>query len=819
MGKLQSDGFGVYGIETGRQLKLAMQELWLEGTVLPVGARLVVRHVFKSAESRPLEVVYAFGLPMDAALRSFRVSGEGFEMESALKPVDEARELYEEGVEQGHLSALVQQYKDGLVNLNLGNLKPNETVIVHLEIVSGVTCSDSGFRFRFPFTLAPGYHPRAATGVTEEGEGEINLPESVFGDVLLPRWQESGKDLHRIGFNITVQLPDKEAELSSPSHAVSVRLKDTSAQVKLALEADLPDRDLVLEVKHPMSKPLVLCGTDAAGKGRFCSVVPSSFFGKSNTSPRELVFLVDRSGSMGGAAMEQAKRAVLACIAALRPEDRFGLIFFDNEPAAFAHALVQAGQEQRNKACAFVETMDARGGTELSAALKAAAALLPVGGDILLLTDGQVFETDTIIARAKADRVRVHCLGIGSAGQDRFITLLARATGGISRTVTPRERVDEAALRLFASLGNRIAGKVRYTVKGIKQAVLSPTPASTVFEGAATVLFGACGPKGAGEIECAWEGGAATIPLAIVKDGLGESLKLIQGSRLMTDLEVEGAHESESGPLAKRHKERLNRQWKKLAEEYGLANPAMSLVAVVKRKGDRPGQVPVTQIVPVGIPQDTGYDAYFAPSRVHGLRAGLMPAAPPFVCNEALPEKRGFSLDRMECRSLPKNLSMRAMRKSRHASSAREDSFEKIMTEMGDFDLLMELAASLQADGGLGGASFQERIVRTLVALLALLEYSEKDRAGGDGEVFRLETAIFAPHIQRMRHFLQANATAPLDGVCITTVHDVMAEIDRGRIPQGNWREQCKDGGLNLPVDQLWGIVQKAVPLSAPKKR
>ncbi|MGB5479241.1 MAG: VIT domain-containing protein, partial [Thermoanaerobaculia bacterium] len=92
--------------ETGEELKLAMQRLWLTGQVTPFGARLLVEHTFESAERRPVEVVYGFMLPQDAALRSFRVTGEGFEVSSDLQPVDKAVSAYEEGIDMGSLSVL-----------------------------------------------------------------------------------------------------------------------------------------------------------------------------------------------------------------------------------------------------------------------------------------------------------------------------------------------------------------------------------------------------------------------------------------------------------------------------------------------------------------------------------------------------------------------------------------------------------------------------------------------------------------------------------------------------------------------------------------
>jgi hypothetical protein len=149
-------------------MRLAMQRLWLTGQVLPVGARLVAQHVFQSDEERPLEVIYSFPLPRDAALRRFRITGDGFETHSELKETEEAVKAYEQGIADGSLSALARQYGDGIVNLTVGNIRPKEKVTVHVEVLTGVELRDDGFRFRFPFTLAPAYHSKMRAAVTRE---------------------------------------------------------------------------------------------------------------------------------------------------------------------------------------------------------------------------------------------------------------------------------------------------------------------------------------------------------------------------------------------------------------------------------------------------------------------------------------------------------------------------------------------------------------------------------------------------------------------------------------------------------------------------
>ena len=791
MNNAEHEGFGVYSAKTGKELKLAMQELWVTGNILPVGARLVVRHQFRSQEKKPLEAVYAFALPRDAAMRSFRIVGEGFESHSDLKPLEKAQQEYEEGIEDGHLSALAQTYKDGLVNLNVGNIRPDETVTVYVEIAAGVSCTDTGLRFRFPFTLAPGYHRRAVSLESATGEGEISLPEDLFGDLMLPTWRADAEHLHQVGFDLNISVPMEDMEIASPSHPIAVRMnaKESHARVSLSHAGDLPDRDLVLDARFSTKDPCIFTGTDASGKERFAALIPSHCFGKiTEDAPKHVVFLVDRSGSMDGKPFARAKQATLACIAALRPEDQFGVVFFESSPTAFSGGCAEASQDHRDAARAFINTMDTAGGTELASGVRMAAKLLPAGGDILLLTDGQVFETESIIAKAKKSGIRVHCLGIGSASQDRFLALLARSTGGTSHFATPRERVDEAVLRLFDGLGKPVAENITCTTRGLGDAILSLEPQTMVWEGTPLMIFGSYTDTEKGVLHCEWEGGTLVMPMNSIPNKEGETLKLIQGARLITDLETEIDPDAESSRTAKRKAKRQEKQWLQLAKEYGLANPAMALVAVVKRKGDKKGKLPETRIIPVGMPRDTGFDSCFTASLGYG-KSLMLDSVSAGVCCSILPLN-------MVCEeSIAPPAFMRSRSKRKSLKKERVCSYEATDT----LDILFNLVGEIQADGGLPGADEAERVSQTLAGLLALREYAIKE--GYEG---------FKKHAERMVDFLNHQNLTALGTERSTAVCRIIKTLDAGSIPDGLWLEHLIHNGGKTDAKILWKIIMLA---------
>jgi len=742
---------------TGEPAKLAMQRLWLTGRILPVGARLWVRHEFRSAEARPVEVVYCFGLPRDAALRRFRVSGVGFEIHSELRRTAEAVKEYEKGIESGSLSTLARQYGDGLVNLTVGNIRPDEDVVVLLEILAGVDMRDDGLRFRFPFTLAPGYHSQARAVLLSPGEGEIELPSDPFGDVILPRFMASADRLHQVGFSLEVETGGSVGEVASPSHGIRYRQQAPGrAVVELAPASDVPNRDLVLDVGHATPGARVLAGPDAGGKTQFAAVIPSTTFGENAGAARRVVLLLDCSASMDGRPMDQARRAIEACLAALDAGDEFGLVAFNDRVEIFRPEPVPATREMRDRAEEFLGKVAPRGGTELAAGVGAAARVLGGNGDIMILTDGEVFGTEAILAYARASGARLHCLGIGAASQDRFLALLAEQTGGVSRFLTPRERVDRAALDLFAAIGRPVAGDASVRLAGRTEPL---EPPRVIYAGKPMVVFGEA-LDGAVSLDVRWAGGSILLPLPDSNPALGTTLRLLRGARLLTDLDAR-YNPTPADAAARREAGRVKERLRALSEEYGLASREMSLVAVIRRDGDVAGEIPKTRVVAVGMAQDTTFPAYFDASDMVYSLCSIPDAASP-----------------------PKNAIVSRLRGSRGFLSAA------IPT-----DPLVALAARLEPDGGLSGSTEIRRVVNSLVALLAMLE----DAA----EAFR-------EHVRKLLVFLDQ---APLEGPRRALVEAVQRLARSGVVPSGDWRKHAENLTARGKVNEqaFWKTLEKAV--------
>jgi Ca-activated chloride channel family protein len=791
----RSGSFEPRNAASGETVRLAMQQLFLTGRILPAGAHLVVHHTFRSAEQQALEVVYCFGLPRDAALRRFEVRGADFYVRSDLKPVARAVEEYEKGLSEGRLSTLARAYGDGLVNLTVGNIRPGEEVNVQLELLAGVELRDDGLRFRFPFTLAPSYHASARAAEIEPGVGEIELPQDFFGDLILPRFQKSERNLHEVSFDISLELSSEIVEVSSPSHSVRVA---QSKRVRLAPASDVPNRDLVLDVRTAAGTAATLAARAADNRLHFVSVVPSTAFGETAHSPRSVVFLIDRSGSMSNSPIAQAKKALSACLAALDPEDRFGIVAFDDHQEAFEKRLVPATSQNRAAAVHFLDKIDARGGTELAAGVQAAAAVLEnSGGDIFVLTDGQVFGSENILEVARAADVRLHTLGIGSASQDRFLALLARETGGVSRFVTPRERVDLSALDLFASVSAPVATSLDVSGGSAGGASISPDPPGVIFAGTPLILYGDC--ESGGAIRLQFENSGARklieIPVQETPGTCGETLRLLRGARLITDAEarfVRGGNSAAAGREQRRQEEYLER----LAKEYGLANRTMALVAVVQREGDRAGAPPKTTVVPVGLPQDTEFSGVFGAT---GFAAPMAAAMPDRSMNAPNLMRRIFS----HRGRLPHQVSEGSIPDSHdycYQVSAKTEtaSFESPVGT----DPFVDLAASLEPDGGMPGSTPEYRLPSTALALLAFGAAGHWPSAGP-----------FRVHLRRMLEYIERFPAEDLSSEQREILAKVLDAVRRERVIAGAWMDTLGEvlAEPGLDAGRIWEMLQSAM--------
>jgi Ca-activated chloride channel family protein len=397
-----------------------------------------------------------------------------------------------------------EEERAGVFTMRVGNLMPGECATVRLSLVGPLAVDDGEVTFQFPLVVAPRYMPGYQLGGEQAGLGAAGDTSLVpdASRISPPRLLPGCPNPVRLG--IRVALADHGVrEVTSSLHLVTTSLRD--AHVVELGGAERLDRDFILRwrIDGAELRSSLVCADDVDGKaGTFMlTMVPPSTQAVAQ-KPRDVVFVIDRSGSMDGWKMLAARRATARMIDTLTSRDRFLVIAFDNVVETLPGSRTSmpfATDRMRYQVVEELSTIKARGGTELAMPLQLAVRTLAGGHDdrervIVLVTDGQVGNEDQILRDiAPALRnVRVFTLGIDQAVNAAFLKRFASAGGGLCELVESEDRLDDVMAKVHRRVGTPIATEMRIDANGmsLQWASISPTRLPDVYAGAPVTIFG-----------------------------------------------------------------------------------------------------------------------------------------------------------------------------------------------------------------------------------------------------------------------------------------------------------------------------------------
>lgn len=498
-------GFGALSTARGLLPLVAME---VEARVAGVVATTELAQVFVNTTGVAIEATYIFPLPDRCAVHRFRMEVAGRVIDGVIDERGAARANYEAAIAAGHRAAIAEEERPGVFTLRVGNLMPGDSATVRLSLVGALPVDDGEVTFRFPLVVAPRYIPGAALGGDQAGLGiaaDTDLvPDAsrISPPVLLPGCPSPVRLALRVVLEDGVMR-----DVASSLHAVTVARRD--AQVVEVQPGERLDRDFLLRWRidgDALRSSLVCADDPAGGAGTFAlTLVPPSTAAVA-AQPRDVVFVLDRSGSMAGWKMVAARRSVARMIDSLTSRDRFTVIAFDNlcetVPPRAAQSrveLVAATDRERFRAVEAIAKIEARGGTEMARPLAQAINCFDGGTAdrtcvIVLVTDGQVGNEDDLLRRIAPDlhHVRMFTLGIDQAVNAGFLRRLAAAGGGLCELVESEDRLDEVMAKVHRRIGTPIATELALRAIGlaIEPQTLSPAKLPDVFAGAPVVVLG-----------------------------------------------------------------------------------------------------------------------------------------------------------------------------------------------------------------------------------------------------------------------------------------------------------------------------------------
>jgi Ca-activated chloride channel family protein len=566
-------------------------------------AQVRVSQQFHNDRAEPIEVTYTFPLPENSAVDSMRmVIGERV-IEGEIQRRAEARDTYEQARADGYTSALLEQERPNIFTQSLANVPPGETIAVEITYLQTLSQDAGTYEFVFPMVVGPRFIP--------PGDA-VSDAERIMPPVL----GEGTRTGHDLSLALEVQLGSSIEHWDAPTHTVIGEATPQGFTAALADANTIPNRDFVIRWSAAGASTqarLLLGPKDAAGMGHFALIVqPPALDLDELVGRREMIFVVDRSGSMSGVPLALAKQTVREALTRLRPVDTFDVIGFESGTERLFGTPRPANQDNLVRAERFIDGLEAGGGTMMEGAVEVALKPALTEGRnryVLFLTDGYIGDENQIFAAAaslvrRAERgdlrARVFGVGIGSAPNSHLLAGLSKAGQGVSLQVGNREDPRPAVDRWSGYVDHPIAHDLEIDWAGLEVVDRYPSTLPDLFASHAVVVLGRYSGEVSGDVtleaELA-EGHTVTIPVVVATSEVDDRiLATLWAREKIADVTAAGWDDALDDA-------EVEQTITRVGLEFGLVTAFTSFVAVDRSRVVGQGD-PLHVTQPVEVPED-----------------------------------------------------------------------------------------------------------------------------------------------------------------------------------------------------------------------
>ena len=474
-------------------------------------AAATVTQQYVNSSTAPIEAVYIFPLPHDAAVYDMEIRIANRVIRSEIHERAEAKRVYEAAKSEGQRAALLEEERPNILTVSIANIMPNDRIDVRLRYVEPLRWEAGRIRLVFPMVVGPRYIP-GTQAVDHTGTGwssDTNAVLDASGITPIVRNPES-RSGHNISVTVDLDSGFEAASVKSISHAVNVhRLADGRHRVELAAGVTLPNKDFILEVQQaestqPKAALFLSPGNDSGETHFLLAAFPPTVQPKERM-PVEMLYMIDVSGSMSGTSIEQAREALLQALDRLRPSDRFGILAFCHSYKEFSAEPLFASPDNVARARDFVRNLEAGGGTEMLPALLHLMRKPQIPGTlrhIVLLTDGDLGNEEQIFAALRHDLggARLYTVAIGSAPNLFLATKMAQYGRGTFTHVADIQEIQSQMTRLFESIESPVLTDLKLSFEGVEVANVYPAIPPDLFRQQPLLIFGNISKGGVGKL-------------------------------------------------------------------------------------------------------------------------------------------------------------------------------------------------------------------------------------------------------------------------------------------------------------------------------
>ncbi|MBI3471358.1 MAG: VWA domain-containing protein [Candidatus Solibacter usitatus] len=571
-------------------------------------ARVRVVQEFENPFSEKIEAVYVFPLPAQAAVDDMTLLIGDRTVRGKIKRREEARAIYEAARDAGLAAALLDQERPNIFTQSVANIRPGEKVKITISYVETLKYEDGNYEWSFPMVVGPRYIPRQ--GVPDAAS--ITPP-------VTPKGTRAG---HDISVDVALDAGVPINFLRSLTHDVETqRPGPRQALLHLKNKNEIPNKDFVLQYDVSGAKIEDAVLANRVNKNGFFTLVlqPPDRPRAADITPKEIVFVLDTSGSMHGFPIEKAKEAMRLALDGLNPRDTFNFITFSGNTRILFPKPVPATPENVRRAQELLAGQYGSGGTEMMKAIRAA---LDESGDrdhvrvVCFMTDGYVGNDLEIIGEVrKHPNARVFSFGIGGSVNRFLLDKMAEAGRGEVEYVGLEDDGAAAAKRFYERVRSPLLTDITVEWNGLPVAEVYPQRIPDLFSAKPVILHGRYSGAAKGVIRLTGKsaGRAVTreIPVTLPDaEPRHDTLAALWARKKIDDLMSQDWTGLQSG----RPKGDLKEQITQLGLDFRLMTQFTSFVAVeetVITEGGRPRRVEV----PVEMPHGVSYEGIYGAER------------------------------------------------------------------------------------------------------------------------------------------------------------------------------------------------------------
>ena len=432
-------------------------------------ARTRVTQVFHNPGAEYVEGIYVFPLPEKAAVDHLRMKIGARVIEGKIKEKAEARRVYEQARSEGRKAAIVEQQRPNLFTNSVAHIGPDERIEIKIEYQQSLAYENGEYRLRFPLAVTPRYDPLPGPLPREREEAlpdEPKAAEAHEAPVLHAGYEGCGcGGVNPVDIVVTIDAGVAIGQVVSSYHDAAIeKAAGHRVTVMLAREQEDADRDFELSWKvAPAAAPQAALFTQRGESTDYAllMVVPPQPTAAERAAfqrlPREMVLIVDTSGSMQGASIVQARQALEHALGTLTERDRFNIVEFNSILRPMWPATLVASPQNLEHARQWVRALQASGGTEMAPALTFALDGRETPGmlrQVVFITDGAVGNEEALfkLISERLGGSRLFTVGIGSAPNSHFMTRAAQFGRGTFTHIGDVREVNDKMSRLFAKI-------------------------------------------------------------------------------------------------------------------------------------------------------------------------------------------------------------------------------------------------------------------------------------------------------------------------------------------------------------------------------